>query len=184
MNILILFATTEGQTRKISLFMRDRLERAGHKVRLIEASDDIDVDPASFDRVIIAASLHSGSYQTPVIAFAVHHHAALNQMNAVFVSVSLSAAGKDPEDVNGLADCLAAFERETGWRPARVEHVAGAFRFMAYDILKRWALTYIAWRKGQSTDTSQDHELTDWEALTRLTDRIAQQPTPAPSGAA
>lgn len=183
MTILILFASTEGQTRKIVLFMRERLERAGRKVRLIEASDDIDVDLSSFEQVIVAASLHAGSYQEPVATFAARHHLALNRMNATFVSVSLSAAGKDAEDIKGLADCVAAFERETGWRPARVEHVAGAFRYSAYNILKRWAMKYIAWRKGQSTDTSHDSELTDWAALARFVDEMAQvaraQPRPA-----
>jgi|GEM_PF-5153001 prephenate dehydrogenase len=34
------------------------------------------------------------------------------------------------------------------------------------------AMKYIAWRKGQSTDTSLDHELTDWAALARFVDTI------------
>lgn len=34
------------------------------------------------------------------------------------------------------------------------------------------AMTYIAWRKGQPTDTSRDHELTDWAALARFVDTI------------
>jgi menaquinone-dependent protoporphyrinogen oxidase len=180
MNINILFAGTEGQTRKLSLFMRDSLERAGHNVTLIEANVDIDVDPASFDRAIIAASLQVGSDQKPVIDFAANHHAALIQMNAVFVSISLSAAGKDLEDTDGLAACGAAFTRETGWRPTRAEHIADAFRISTYGILKRWAMKSIAWCKSQSTEPSLDHELTDWAALSRFTDLIVQKRVPAP----
>ncbi|MCX7341635.1 MAG: protoporphyrinogen oxidase [Hyphomicrobiales bacterium] len=173
MNILILFGSTEGQTRKIAMFVRDRLEGAGHKVRLLEASVDIDVDVAMFDRVIIAASLHAGDYQPAVVAFATAHHALLNRMDAAFLSVSLSAAGKDKEDVDGLASCVTRFAADTGWHPARIEHVAGAFRFTRYDLMKRWALRYIAWKKGQSTDTSRDHELTDWDALAQFAVAIA-----------
>ena len=172
MNVLILFGSTEGQTRKIAMFIRDRLERVGHKVRLIEASDDIDVDLGGFDRIIVAGSLHGGEYQSSVVDFATAHHAELNRLDAVFLSVSLSAAGHDKEDVDGLANCMARFENDTGWHPSRVEHVAGAFRFTRYDLLKRWALKYIAWKKGQSTDTSRDHELTDWAALERSVDSI------------
>lgn len=172
MNILILFGSTEGQTRKIAMFVRDRLEKAGHAVRFIEASDDFDLDISSFDRVVIAASLHVGDYQPSVVTFATTHHAALNLMDASFLSVSLSAAGKDAEDTEGLAKCVARFEEDTGWRATRTEHVAGAFRFTRYDLMKRWAMKYIAWRKGQSTDTSRDHELTDWAALARFIDTI------------
>jgi predicted CoA-binding protein len=34
------------------------------------------------------------------------------------------------------------------------------------------AMKDIAWRKGQSTDTSRDHELTDWAALARFVNTI------------
>lgn len=177
MNILIFFGSTEGQTRKIAMFIRDRLEQAGNKVRLIDASDDIDVDITTFDRVIVAASLHAGDYQSSVVDFATTHHPELNRMETAFISVSLSAAGKDTEDAEGLANCVARFEADTGWHPARVKHVAGAFRFTRYDLMKRWALKYIAWQKGQSTDTSRDHELTDWAALKRFAETfVATKP--------
>jgi menaquinone-dependent protoporphyrinogen oxidase len=180
MNIIIMFASAEGQTRKFSLFMRDSLERAGRNAKLIEANVDISVGPASFDRAMIAASLPVGRYLKPVIDFAANHHAALIQINAVFVSVSLSVAGKDLEDADGLAACVAASTREPGWRPDRAEHIADAFRFSTYGILKRWAMKSIAWCKSQSTEPSLDHELTDWAALTRFTDLIVQQQAPAP----
>lgn len=183
MDILILFGSTEGQTRKIAMFVRDRLELAGHKVRSIEASGDIDVDLTLFDRIIIAASLHVGDYQPSVVDFVTAHHAALNRMGASFLSVSLSAAGNDTEDTEGLAKCLARFESDTGWHPARTEHVAGAFRFTRYDLMKRWALKYIAWRKGQSTDTTADHELTDWGTLASFADTIASTKPAVPAHA-
>jgi menaquinone-dependent protoporphyrinogen IX oxidase len=33
--------------------------------------------------------------------------------------------------------------------------------YTSYDFLKRWAMKYIAHRRGVPTDRSQDHELTD-----------------------
>jgi menaquinone-dependent protoporphyrinogen oxidase len=93
--------------------------------------------------------------------------------SAAFVSVSLSAAGTDEDDVKGLAQCVSDFTRRTGWTPATVHHAAGAFRYTQYDFFKRWALKYIAWRKGAPTDTSQDCELTDWPALERFAAAVA-----------
>jgi menaquinone-dependent protoporphyrinogen oxidase len=119
------------------------------------------------------ASLHAGHYQSPVVDFVRRHHATLNLMPTAFISVSLSAASHDADDLDGLARCLAEFEHPTQWRPREVHQAAGAFRFSQYDFLKRWALKYIAYRKGQPTDTSKDYELTDWDALGVFVDDFA-----------
>lgn len=85
----------------------------------------------------------------------------------------LSDAGKDTEDTEGLAKSVVRFESDTGWHPARTEHIAGAFRFTRYDLMKHWALKYIAWKKGEPTDTTTDHDLTDWGTLASFVDTIA-----------
>lgn len=121
----------------------------------------------------MAASLHQGQYQAAVAAFASRYGETLNALPTMFVSVSLSAAGHDPDDLKGLDDCVSAFVQQTGWHPQRVHHVAGAFRFTQYNSLKRWALKYIAYRRGHSTDTSRDHELADWTELQGITDRFS-----------
>jgi len=173
MNCLIVYGTTEGQTRKIVTFVRDRLARAGHEVTLADAADGPpDLDRRRYDRVIVAASLHVGRYQAAVEDWVRRNATALADSGAAFVSVSLAAAGTDEDDVRGLAQCLDEFKRHTGWAPAVVHHAAGAFRYTQYDFFKKWALKYIAWRKGAPTDTSQDYELTDWAALERFADAV------------
>jgi menaquinone-dependent protoporphyrinogen oxidase len=169
--ILVVFGTTEGQTRKIARFIADRLNHRGHMTTLVEAGDaSREVDPRAYGAVLVAASLHQGQYQAAVTEFVSRRRDTLNALPTMFVSVSLSAAGHDPDDLRGLDECVSAFETQTGWRPQRVHHVAGAFRFTRYDFLKRWALKYVAYRRGQPTDTSRDYELTDWSALQEFTD--------------
>lgn len=175
MNCLILYGTTEGQTRKIATFLRDHMARAGHTATLVDAVEvPPDLDPRRFDRVLVAASVHIGRYQAAVEDWAHRHAAALSGTGAAFISVSLAAAGTDQDDVKGLAQCVEEFKRRTGWSPATVHHVAGAFRYTQYDFFKRWALKYIAWRKGAPTDTTQDYELTDWAALERFADGFVE----------
>ena len=174
MTCLILYGTTEGQTRKIVTFLRDRLAQRGCAVTLVDAVETPpDLDPRSFDRVVVAASVHVGRYQAAVENWAHRQAAALSSARATFLSVSLAAAGTDEDDVKGLAQCVADFARRTGWTPATVYHAAGAFRYTEYDFFKRWALKYIAWRHGAPTDTTRDWELTDWAALERFADELA-----------
>lgn len=175
MNLLLLYGTTEGQTGKIAGFVADHLVQQGHQAQLVNASDATRaVDPRDFDAVIIAASLHAGRYQSAVNHFVRDHLAAIDARPNALLSVSLAAAGDDEEDVEGLQKCVADFAYETGWMPNGIHHVAGAFRYTSYDFLKRWAMKYIAYRKGGPTDTSRDYELTDWDDLTRFVDSFVK----------
>jgi menaquinone-dependent protoporphyrinogen oxidase len=89
----------------------------------------------------------------------------LDRVPALFLSVSLTAAGKDAGDWEGLRASVARFTQETGWTPARVEHVAGAFRFSEYDFFKSWAMRWIAAERDDTVKPGEDKEYTDWEAL-------------------
>ena len=63
---------------------------------------------------------------------------------------------------------LHTFLQNTGWAPTDTMEVAGALKYTQYDFFKRLALQMIAKRSGGSTDTSCDHEYTDWTALARF----------------
>lgn len=170
MKLLLVYGTTEGQTQKIAGFVADHLAHLGHQAEIVNAIDETTADPRKFDAVIIAASLHAGRYQSAIIHFVSKHLAALSARLNAFLSVSLAAASNDEDDVQGLEQCVIHFTQQTGWTPQRTHHVAGAFRYSSYDFLKRWAMKYIAYRRGGPTDTTRDYELTDWEDLARFTD--------------
>ena len=176
MKLLLLYGTTEGQTRKIAQFVADQLARHGHQAQLVNAIEvTTDADPKGFDSVIVAASLHAGHYQSAVVHFVNRHLADITARPNAFLSVSLAAASDDEDDALGLERCVIDFSQQTGWSPQRIHHVAGAFRYTSYDFLKRWAMKYIAHRKGAPTDTSRDHELTDWADLARFVDDFSRE---------
>ena len=172
MNFLIVYGTTEGQTRKIVEFVSDRIRVRKHAVTLIDGTDLSigDVKLRNYDGVIVATSLHIGRFQSAVEDFVRSRHDTLNGMRTAFLPVSLSAASKDTDDVKGLEECIHRFITDTAWKPGEIHNVAGAFRYTQYDFFKRWGMKLIAHQKGVSTDTSRDLELTDWVALTRIAD--------------
>ena len=64
MKILIAYATTEGQTRKICQTIAEQLDGLGHQVELLDtARKRRDVHPDDFDRFIVAASVHQDKHQ-------------------------------------------------------------------------------------------------------------------------
>jgi menaquinone-dependent protoporphyrinogen oxidase len=165
MRLLVVYATTDGQTRKIARFAADRLAGQGHGVELLNADDAEGLDLARFDAAILAGSLHAGGFQRSLRRFAAASRDALAAMPTLFLAVSLSAAGTDPDDWEGLRLCLEEFREDTGWTPGRIEHVAGAFRFTEYDFFRAWAMRRIAEHKGEKVEPGKDKEYTDWAAL-------------------
>ncbi len=178
---LVVYGTTEGQTRRIAGFLRDRLAAHGDSVSLHDATlVPAELDLAQFDGVVVAGSLHVGRHQTAVEHFVRKQLPGLQRLPSAFVSVSLSAAG-DEEDRAGAQLCVDRFLAATGWQPQLVELAAGAFRYTEYDFFKRWALKLIAKQKGAPTDTSRDWELTDWAALDAFVQRFMRLVAPAPA---
>jgi menaquinone-dependent protoporphyrinogen oxidase len=166
MNILIVYGTTEGQTRKISEFMADRLRKRIQNVTLVDSTNlPNDLDINSFDAVLAAGSVHNGRHQASLFQFVRDNLETLNAKPCALVSVSLSMASDDKEDRLDAAECAERFLGATEWRPSVTHLVAGALRYTQYDFFKGWILKMIAGAKGASTDTTKDHEFTDWQDL-------------------
>lgn len=171
MNVLLIYGTNEGQTRKVARFLAAHLLQRGHKVLTASADNSaFTPDPGEFDAVLVAASLHAGRYQRSVIKFVKRHLGRINATRNAFLSISLTAAGRNPRDKEGLQRCVAGFVRETGWTPVRIHHVAGALRYSAYGLFTRGMMRRIAASRGGPTDTRRDHELTDWADLAKFID--------------
>jgi menaquinone-dependent protoporphyrinogen oxidase len=178
MQILVVYGSNEGQTEKITRFVAEHLERQGHQVVTANTSETPALpDPRRFEAVLVAASVHLGRYQAPVVRFVREQRAAISARTNAFLSVSLAAAGHAADDVAGLEKCIAAFVQASGWTPQRVHHVAGALRYTAYSLPIRYVMKYIAWRKGGPTDTHRDYELTDWADVARFADTFVSAET-------
>lgn len=180
MRVLLVYGTTEGHTRELANFVARLFREREHAATVEEAGPSPDhPDPAPYDLVFLAASLHVGCYQPALAAYARRHHEHLNAARCAFISVSLSAAGENPRDWEGVEACVARFEQETAWTPVAIHHAAGAIRYSQYDFFKRLALLHIAAKRGQRTVTSHDYDLTDYDALARFVLEFAGLATPA-----
>ena len=170
MKVLVGYATSEGQTRKIARHVADRIADRGHTVELVRLDDADDIDLGRFDRVAVAASIHLGHYQGALSDFAAHQAGRLHEMPTLLLSVSLAAAGHDAEDWRGLDRIEEDFEAATGWSPGRVEQIAGAYLPEKYDIVRRFAMRRIIAKKDPEADLDHGKEYTDWQALDALLD--------------
>ena len=172
MKILIVYGTTEGQTRKIARFMEDVLQDVGHKVAIADAGDQ-PPSPDQYDAILIGGSIHLHKYQAAVSYYITHHLVALNKMPGAFFSVCLAVASA-LEDEHREAEKIATdFLEQTGWKPMMVTHIAGALKYTQYDFFKRLIMKMISKREGRTTDTSRDYEFTDWDAVKKFVREFA-----------
>jgi menaquinone-dependent protoporphyrinogen oxidase len=166
MRIAIIYATTEGQTLKIARRTAELCQQAGHEIELLNAvAVPADFIMAPYDAAILLSSVHVGHYQAAMSIFLNDHKKDLESIPNAFISVSLSAASTDADDVDGLREVTDYFYNQSGFIPQYEHLAAGAFRFTRYDFFKRWAMKLIAAQKGIDADTSKDLELTDWQSL-------------------
>ncbi len=60
------------------------------------------------------------------------------------------------------------------WSPTIKETVAGGLAYRRYGLLKRWMMKRIARDAGGDTDTSKNHEYTDWQAVDQFVTEFLQ----------
>lgn len=178
--LLIVYGTTEGHTRKIAGKIAEAARESGHTAHVIDAS--LHPSPFGYDAVVVAASLHQMRHQASVEHFVRENLRTLRDLPTAFFSVSLTAALPEPEHQAEAQACVDDFLHRTHWRPMTTFLVAGALLYTKYDFFKRLVLKHIARQYGRSTDTTRDHELTDWPKLWRDTETfLAYLPAPRPA---
>jgi len=185
-NTLALFyATREGHTRRIAEYVAKALRSRGLNVEVFDVGGPLPaaLDVARYAVVVLAAPIHMGKHERSMIAFVRAHRAELERLPTAFLTVSLSqAAAEDPKTDPGRRRRAAAevektvdrFVRATRFQPRRVQPVAGALLYRQYGIALRLLMRFICGVVGASTDTSRDHEYTDWNALARFADELAE----------
>jgi len=172
--ILLLYATTEGQTARIAEFIAQALRDNGHGIdlhRITGAASPL--DPAAYDAVMAGASIHYGRHPGFLRKLIRQHREALAARPCAFFSVSLSAGGPGAKP-EAATRYLERFLRQTGWRPQQSATIAGALRYSSYGAFKRLLMILFVGFAGGETDTSRDYEYTDWEAVRRFADAFAQ----------
>lgn len=171
-NVLIVYGTTEGQTRKIAARTATHIREGGHQVELLDSTElASDLKLGHFDALVIAASVHQEHHQETVRNFVFAHHELLNTKPSALISVSLSAALEDQKtEAQKYVD---RFVSVTGWRPRMTLLLGGALRFTKYDYFQEQFVKFVVMKSGDPSP-ERDHEFTDWNALDNFADRFLE----------
>ena len=174
--ILISYGTTEGHTARIAEYLADTIRGRGYLADAVDLGRAQDGLLDGYDAVILGGSIHMGKHEEYVRDFVVKNRAALERLPSAFFSVSLAAHG----DIANAQAYVENFEHETGWKPAQVGLFGGALLYRQYGFFKRLMMKKIVSSKpgGLSTDTSRDHEYTEWDQVKRFAEDFLERLVP------
>lgn len=177
--ILAVYATSRGQTEKVALRLRARLEALGHRahaVRVEEAAPDL--DPRDWDAVVAGGPVYYGRFPQALLDWLGQHRAGLAARPFGLFTVCLSVLSDLPEKRADADVYAAALAEAAGRAPDLSVVLAGGLRYSAYNVVLRWVVRRIARGvagrvPGDPTDAGRDHEYTDWSAVDAFADALA-----------
>jgi menaquinone-dependent protoporphyrinogen oxidase len=163
-NILIVYSTTDGHTRRICERIKQVVEEQDHKVVLVSVNDDPDIDIEPFDKVVIGASIRYGKHRPPVYRFIKINQDKLDSKANAFFSVNV-VARKPEKNEPESNPYLQKFLRQISWQPKKLAVFAGKIDYPIYTFWDRQVIRLIMWMTKGPTDPRAVVDFTDWNTV-------------------
>jgi menaquinone-dependent protoporphyrinogen oxidase len=162
--ILLLYSSTDGQTRRIGERLQQVMAQQGHDATLVPLAEADALDLSAFDKIVIGASIRYGKHQPAVAQFIARHQALLERKPSAFFSVNIVARKpeKSRPDSNPY---LIKFLRQITWKPRLVEVFAGKLDYPRYRFFDRQMIRLIMLVTHGPTDPRAVIEFTDWQQV-------------------
>ena len=168
---LVVFHTVEGQSAGVAAAIATEL--CAHGIDADVWSADVAPSPVGYDGVVAGDSIHATRHSRELRRYLLRHQAALAQRPLALFQVSLTSANPDARHTTSARAMVDDLMVQTGIAPDVVGMFPGRLAYTQYGWPKRRLMRWISGREGGDTDTSRDHEYTDWEAVHRFADDAA-----------
>ena len=171
-NILLLYFSVYGQTRKICEALQAELAAQGMAVELrplAEAGEALE----RYDAIVIGASIRHGKHNPAVFEFIAQHRALLESTPSGFFSVNL-VARKPAKNTPETNPYMKAFVSRSPWKPKLLGVFGGNLDYQRYKPFDRAAIRFIMWITKGPTDPHTNVEFTDWNQVRRFAGQIAE----------
>ncbi len=163
--ILAVYGTTDGHTAAVVGRLAADLRSFDVEVCVARAGRRAPA-PDDFDGILVAASIHAGTFQSEVERWIRRHAAALLRQRATgFLAICLAAADTSESGRAKLLTKIRRFLDACEWQPSTIKPVAGALLYTKYPWFKRWMMKRMVAKRGGDADTRRDYIYTDWTDL-------------------
>lgn len=171
--IIIIYATVDGQTFKISNAIAEVLRAAQHFVDLVMIDHLNESQVVGYDKIIVASSIRYGKHNAKIIDFIQRNFSLLNAKKTAFVSVNLVArkAEKSSASTNPY---VVKFLHKIAWKPSLVAVFAGRIDYKLYSLSDRLLIKLIMLITKGPMRSKHPIEYTNWNEVHLFAQRFAQ----------
>ena len=162
-NIVVIYSTTDGQTKKIC----DRLVRqlrSQSNVDLFSINENIKIDLESYEKIIIGASIRYGKHSPLVYDFVEENKQVLLGKFTAFFTVNV-VARKPKKNTPETNPYMKKFLKFSKWQPTLLGVFAGRIDYPKYKFIDRLMIRLIMFITSGPTDISGTFEFTDWDEV-------------------
>lgn len=174
MSALLLYCSTDGQTKKIMTQIANDLRKRGLECDVRDLNSvQQSLNLSAYKKVLIGASVRYGYFNKSLDKFITRHLSQLNEMPSAFFGVNLTArkAEKNTPETNSY---IRKFLDKTPWKPTLTGVFAGALFYPRYKWIDRVMIQLIMRMTKGETDPTKEIEYTDWNKVSEFATDFAK----------
>ena len=172
MDDLIIYSTTDGQTKKICEMIKENLP-SGNKFQLISLDEALHFNLEKCEKIIIGASIRYGRHNKKVIDFIIKNKNILNLKKTAFFSVNVVARKKEKSTPETNPYVL-KFLKKTNWKPNKLSVFAGKVDYPNYNFINKIVIRLIMMITKGPTDINNSYEFTNWENVKKFAKELGK----------
>lgn len=173
MNMLLIYSTTDGHTKKICDRLVSKITSMGSRVQLKSIDECDHLDLTLFDKIVIGASIRYGKHSDKILSFINTHERILNSKSNAFFSVNV-VARKPEKNRPETNPYFKKFIKTISWHPKEVAVFAGKIDYARYSFFDRKMIQLIMWMTKGPTDPKTVIEYTNWQDVENFAQNICQ----------
>ena len=170
-HILLLYSTNYGLSKKICERIQAGLRDKGQQADVLPLVGS-GVDPASFDAIVIGASIKHGKHHPSVLEFIRRHKALLDAKPAALFSVNL-VARKPAKNTPQTNPYLRRLLAKSPWKPKLLGVFAGELDYSRYGPVDKHMMRFVMWINKGPTDFATKVQFINWAEVDRFAGQVA-----------
>ena len=171
MKSLIIYSSTDGQTKKICEFIKNNFDNKEF-VEMLSLEDAFNLNINDYDQIILGASIRYGNYKSNLFKFIKNNIEILDKKKNAFFSVNV-VARKTEKNTPSTNPYIKKFLKKTYWRPKKIEVFAGKVDYPNYNFFNKLVIRFIMFITKGPTDISQSYEFTDWAKVKNFSKELS-----------
>ena len=166
MNSLIIYSTTDGQTKKICETLKEHsIDKNFYEIISLEEAFNKEIK--KYEKIIIGASIRYGRHNSKIYEFIERNREVLEKKKCAFFSVNVVArkSEKNTPDTNPY---IKKFLKKSDWQPKKLGVFAGKIDYPRLSFINKIVIRLIMFITKGPTNTNNTYEFTDWQRVKKF----------------